>query len=229
MKTKTGLPIVALMAITVSFGTFAGSSKAEELQSFEQTTPGSLPQGWEVEATKQVGLLATWEVVREEGTPDGEQALVLTNPNHAKRGTYNLCWTDALAFLDGELEVQLKGNSGKIDQGGGLIWRVQDKDNYYICRANPLEDNLRLYYVKEGKRHQIASADVRIPTAQWHELEIEHQGTHIECSLNDEKLLEVDDDTFLEAGGVGLWTKADAATSFDALEVELGAESDEEE
>ena len=191
--------------------------------SFEQCVPGKLPQGWKIEGTRQNGPLATWEVVQEKGAPDGKQVLALTSPNHKSHGTYNLCWTDGVRFQDGKIEVKFKGNTGDGDQGGGPIWRVQDKDNYYVCRANPLENNFRLYFVKDGRRQQIASARANIPTGQWHAIKIEHTGSHIVCLFNGKKLLEVDDDTFPDAGGVGLWTKADAATSFDEFEVELGS------
>jgi len=221
---------------TVSFNSLsvispdAKEEQQEEIElSFEDISPGKLPKGWKIEGTCQVGPLSTWEVVREDGAPDGKKTLALTKPNHTNRGTYNLCWTNAVTFQDGEIEVKLKGNTGKIDQGGGPIWRVKDKDNYYICRANPLENNLRLYFVKDGKRQQLASADVEIPSGKWHEIEIEHIGSHIVCELNDKKLLEVDDDTFPKAGGVGLWTKADAATSFDEFEVEFGVEEDDDD
>ncbi len=225
----------ALVAVWI-FGSVAllgwTNAQGEENEielSFEDAASGELPKGWKVEGTQQSGPLATWKVAAEEGAPDGKQALVLTSPNHTNRGTYNLCWTDAVTFQDGEIEVKLKGNTGKIDQGGGPIWRVKDKDNYYICRANPLENNLRLYFVKDGRRQQIATADVDIPTGKWHEVEVEHEGDHIVCSFNGKKLLEADDDTFSAAGGVGLWTKADAATSFDEFEVEFGVEDEEDD
>jgi hypothetical protein len=104
-----------------------------------------------------------------------------------------------------------------VDQGGGLIWRVKDHDNYYIARWNPLEDNFRVYYVKEGRRVQLDSANVKADFAKWHTIKIEQRGDAIACYLDGEKLLEVKDKTFAEAGGVGLWTKADAATAFDDL------------
>lgn len=233
MNAKRTTCVLVAVWICGSVGLWGWSdeqAQENELElSFEDVTPGEVPKGWKIEGTRQTGPLATWEVAREDGAPDGKHVLVLTNPNHTNRGTYNLCWTDAVTFQDGEIEVKLKGNTGKIDQGGGPIWRVKDKDNYYICRANPLENNLRLYFVKDGRRQQIATADVDIPTGKWHEVGIEHEGSHIVCSFNGKKLLEADDDTLPEAGGVGLWTKADAATSFDEFEVEFGADDDDED
>jgi len=202
----------------------------EQAWSFEEVEPGGLPGGWKIEATTRSPLpLATWQVTRDASAPDGENVLTLTSPNHTARGAYNLCWTDKVRFKDGEIEVKLRGNTGEIDQGGGPIWRVKDKDNYYICRANPLESNLRVYYVKDGRRRQLATADVEVSTGTWHEIAIKHEGAHIECFFNGNKLLEVDDDTFPEAGGVGLWTKADAATSFDEFEVGLGIDDDDDD
>ncbi len=224
MNAKRTMRVLMAILICGSAGLLSWADEdGDELElSFEDVAVGKLPKGWKVEATNPAGSLATWKVVTEPNAPDGKKVFALTSTNHTNNGTYNLCWTNSVKFLDGEIDVKVKGNTGKKDQGGGPIWRVKDKDNYYICRANPLEDNLRVYYVKDGKRSQLASANVEIPTGKWHEIEIEHRGNHIVCSFNDKKLLEVDDDTFTKAGGVGLWTKADAATSFDEFEVEVG-------
>ena len=111
----------------------------------------------------------------------------------------------------------MNARSGRIDQGGGPIWRVKDENNYYICRANLLEDNLRLYYVKDGSRHQLASATVKIEGARWHTILVHHEDDQIACSLNGQSLLKVTDNTFPDAGFIGVWTKADAATAFDDI------------
>ncbi len=197
----------------------ASSDKNPKIFRFDADSTGSLLRTWKAEATEQKGPLATWQIVADATAPSRPNVLALTSPNHESGGTYNLCWNDATPFKDGEIELMFKANSGKIDQGGGPIWRVTDKDNYYICRANPLEDNFRLYFVKDGSRKQIASANVKIPTGTWHAIKIIHQDNHIVCSFNGKKLLDVIDDTFPETGGIGLWTKADAATSFDNIVV----------
>ncbi len=111
-----------------------------------------------------------------------------------------------------------KAVRGKIDQGGGLVWRYQDAKNYYVARMNPLESNYRVYKVVDGKRTQLGTKeDVKIPAGEWHVLKIEQTGEQIECWLDGKKYLEVKDDTFTKAGRVGLWTKADAQTRFDDL------------
>lgn len=190
-----------------------------EKSTFENTVVGTLPDGWKVGATRQDGPLATWEVIKDPSAPSGESVLAMTKPNHTCRSTYNISWTDRVRFKDGTVSVAFKANSGVIDQGGGPIWRVQNKDNYYICRANPLERNFRVYYVKDGKRQQLASVDTEILAGKWHIIEIEHRGNHIVCQLDGKPFLEVDDNTIPDAGGVGVWTKADAVTSFDDLKV----------
>lgn len=183
---------------------------------FDDVEVGNLPTGWKVEATHPEGNLAEWSVQKDSSS--GGQVLDM-KINAYGSSTFNLCWTDQINFQGGVVEIKVKAHEGRIDQGGGPIWRVTDKDNYYIARWNPLEDNFRVYYVKDGRRIQLDSARVRLPTDQWHTITILHQGSQITGYLNGEKLLEVNDSTFTDAGGVGVWTKADAATSFDDLEV----------
>lgn len=168
---------------------------------------------WAIEATAQKGPLAVWEAVSEKG-PAGEACVALTNPNHTSDGTSNLLWNPEAGFRNGRIETSLKAVSGETDQGGGLIWRARDKNNHYIARYNPVEKNLRLYELVEGKRTQLASAEVEKPEGSWAALAVEHQDNHITVSLDGKVLLEHDSNTFGEAGGVGLWSKADAATVF---------------
>ena len=129
----------------------------------------------------------------------------------------HICWNNLISLDNGVLEVKFKADSGIVDQGGGLIWRALDNDNYYIARYNPLEQNFRIYHVKDGLRTKIANTWIQLPDGVWHKLKITHVDAKIEGYLNDRKLLEVTDKTFVGAGGIGLWTKADAVTVFDDL------------
>jgi hypothetical protein len=115
--------------------------------------------------------------------------------------------------------VKVKAISGKEDQGGGPVWRYQDNNNYYIARWNPLENNFRVYVVQDGKRKQLGSADVQLDPAVWHTITIDHAGNRIKASLDGRQLIEVNDETFAIIGKIGLWTKADAATAFDAFRI----------
>jgi hypothetical protein len=186
-------------------------------EDFEDVPAGGLPDGWKIEATGAATALASWAVVPDATAPSKGNALALTATNHNSASTFNLCWSDEIHFQDGAIEASMKPMSGKEDEGGGLIWRVKDRDDYYVCRANPLEGNFRLYDVQNGFRHELASADVEISAGAWHRIRVEHEGEHITCSLDGKKLLETIDSTFPAEGGVGFWTKADAVTSFDDL------------
>ena len=111
-------------------------------------------------------------------------------------------------------ELRFEGEETHIEIGE-QAWRVRDARNYYVCRVNPLESNYRVYVVKDGVRRQLATALCSVETGTWHRLEVEHVGDRITCWLDGRKLLEANDATLTEAGGLGLWTKADARTSFD--------------
>jgi len=191
----------------------------ERSWSFDDVAVGNLPAGFAVDATRRVGPLATWEVVAGQGS-GASQVLSLSYPNHKSYDSFNLCWLPDIGFQDGLLKVRLCARSGKEDQGGGLLWRARGPADYYVVRLNPLEGNLRLYHIIGGNRTMLASADCKAEAGGWHELSVSHIGANIVCALDGEVKLQVRDDTLQGPGGIGLWTKADAATDFDDLRVE---------
>ncbi len=195
------------------------ASGTQKTWSFDDVAVGKLPAGWKVEATSPRGPLATWQVVKDKTAPSGARVLALTSPNHRSGRTFNICWTNAVSFRNGEIAVRLKAVKGRGDQGGGIMWRVLNRNNYYVVRYNPLEDNYRLYSVRNGHRRMIATATAALPAGEWIALRIVQHGAQIQCYLNGDKLIEAADSTLARAGGVGLWTKADAATSFDGFVV----------
>lgn len=188
--------------------------------SFDEVQEGKLPAGFTIDATRRAGALASWEVVASATAPSAPKALALTYPNHKSYDSFNLCWLPGMVFRDGSLSVKLRARSGKEDQGGGLIWRAAGPNDYYVVRLNPLESNLRLYHVLGGTRTMLGSADCAARTGEWHELRIEHRGEWITCSVDGQERLAVRDAALPAAGGIGLWTKADAATEFDDLVAE---------
>ncbi len=150
----------------------------------------------------------------------GRGVLELTATNHNERGVFNLCWTNEVQFHEGEIAVFLRAQSGKIDQGGGPIWRVQDRNNYYIARYNPLEQNVSAYYVEDGKRVMLGYTGTLDLKDGWHLLKVSHRGERIRVFLDGDMKLMVNAGDYLpQKGGVGLWTKADAATAFDNFTV----------
>jgi len=214
--TRLLLPLLVLVAACGPTKEVREDRPASHLFAFDNAKSGD-PWGWKIDGTNQVGTLAIWQIVEE----DGGKVLALTDPQKGANATFNLCWTPAVSMRDCTVSVKVRaGKIGRFDRGGGPMWRVQDKNNYYVARWNPLEDNFRLYYVKGGRRAQIASADVKLDPAAWHTIRVHHKGARIECFLDDEKLLDAEDTTIAQAGGVGVWAKADAHTSFDDLSIE---------
>ncbi|MHC4445353.1 MAG: PepSY domain-containing protein [Planctomycetota bacterium] len=185
---------------------------------FDKDKTGKVPQGWSIRQTRPTKTMATWQVVADQSAPSKGNVMALTRSENYN-GTYNLATADASSFKNLDLSVKTKAVKGEEDQGGGPIWRCRDQNNYYICRFNPLESNYRVYIVKNKKRKQLQSYNIKTEPGKWYTLRVTMAGDHITCYLDGKKMLEVKDQTFKEAGMVGLWTKADAVTSFDDLEV----------
>ena len=197
---------------------FSGRRRTGLRMTFDRDKVGSIPTDWKVAETRGKGTPATWQVSKDPAAPSPANTVAIT-ANKNRGSTYNLLIAQKTSFKDLNIKVMVKAITGKQDQGGGPIWRAKDADNYYIARWNPLEDNFRVYYVKGGRRIQIATADVKLDPKAWHEIEINHRGTKITASLDGKKMIDLEDSTYSEAGMVGLWTKADAATAFDNLTV----------
>ena len=175
---------------------------------------------WKAETTQPDAKAADWAIVTDGTAPSPTRVLTIRRINDRARNVFNLYWTRDTAFENGTLEVRVRANSGDIDQGGGLIWRARDARNYYLARYNPLERNLRIYVVTDGSRRQLASAeDISIPADRWWQLRVAHTGNRITAWLDGIKHVQVADDSLIGTGGVGLWAKADAASSFDDLVV----------
>jgi hypothetical protein len=127
---------------------------------------------------------------------------------------------DGPSLKDLRLSVKCKPVAGEVDQACGLVWRYRDAGNYYVARANADENNVRLYYVKGGRRRQIAGWDGTVQTGVWHTLGVEARADGVVVFFDGRKVMEKKDATFGEAGKVGVWTKADSVTYFDDLTVE---------
>lgn len=200
----------------VLFGSVTAAAQTTE--SFDAS--GELPDGWKIDATRPGPRLPAWEVVQEPKAKSAPNVLTLTDTYGGTGQTYNLVWNTDISLKNGEIEVDVRANAGKEDQGGGPMWRVLDANNYYVARYNPLEGNFSLYVVKDGKRSKIATAGpLQIKAGEWFSIRVEQDGNHINAWLDGRWLINVDDDTLGDAGGVGFWTKADAETTFDNITV----------
>ena len=189
-----------------------------ESWNFNADTLEKVASGFHVAETNGKGKLATWQVVKDATTPNPPNVFALTSTDN-NGSTYNLAIAKKTSYKDVDISVQVKAVSGEEDQGGGPIWRAKGKDNYYIARWNPLENNFRVYFVKNSKRKQLGSANVELQSDQWHTIRIVMVGQKIHAYLDGKKLITLEDNNFADAGMIGLWTKADAATSFDDLSV----------
>ncbi|MBI4578066.1 MAG: PepSY domain-containing protein [Planctomycetes bacterium] len=182
---------------------------------FDSLPVGRTPDGWVPKQNNPTKALAAWKVASGPNAPSPPNVLSVHTEN--ANATFNLIVIEGTSFKDVDLHVRLRANTGEDDQGGGLIWRVKDENNYYVCRLNPLESNYRVYKVVDGKRKQLQSADVEARAGAWYALRAVMVADRIQCYVDGRKLLEVTDDTFKDGGMIGLWTKADACSSFDDL------------
>jgi hypothetical protein len=194
----------------------------EKTVTFAKADLGKVPSGWKAAKTGS-GEGSVWKVV-EDNTAPSKSGFALAQTAEGPSSLFNVCVVEDSNFKDVELIVEFKANAGKRDQGGGFVWRYTDSNNYYIARMNPLEDNFRVYKVVGGKRSaEFQDAEVKVPKGEWHTLKVKMIGDHIEGYVDEKKYLDVKDETYTKAGKVGLWTKADAQTSFDNFKAqELG-------
>jgi alanine dehydrogenase len=179
-----------------------------QTEGFDAVKPGALPPGWECGVTGKG--TPRWTVEGEAGAPSGPNVLRQTGS-----GTFPWCVRTGISLADGFVEVKFKPEGGRQDQAGGLIWRWKDGDNYYVARANALENNVSLYYTLAGRRNTIKYVDAPVPANRWHTLRVEFSGKRIKVVLNGKAYIEEQDERISGAGAVGVWTKADSVTAFD--------------
>jgi 3-keto-disaccharide hydrolase len=175
---------------------------------FDDGKAGAGPGGWTL--TKTGKGEPRWSIEKDDTAP--------SKPNVLKQsgaGTYPLAIKEDANLKDGFVEVKFKPLSGEEDQAGGIIWRCKDVDNYYICRANALENNVRIYHFVNGKRTQFKGANLPVAANQWHTLRVNFAGNRFVVIFDGKELFAAEDDTIPAAGKVGVWTKADSVTLFD--------------
>jgi hypothetical protein len=175
---------------------------------FEKDQIGKPPAGWT--ATQTGSGHAMWTVEKDDTAPSKSSVL-----KQSGVATYPICLKDDTSLKDGSVEVKFKPISGKEDQAAGLIWRAKDSNNYYVARANALEGNVTIYHTINGRRTEKKRTSVKVAANQWQSLRVDFQGSHFTVTLDGKKALEWDDETFKDAGKVGVWTKADSVTEFD--------------
>jgi Domain of Unknown Function (DUF1080) len=184
---------------------------------FDNDNAGAIPAKFHGARTGQ-GSEGKW-VVMTDTTALSKPNVVAQTSTDKTDYRFPLLISDEGSFKDLELSVKFKAVAGEVDRAAGLVFRLKDANNYYIVRANALEDNYRLYHVIKGSRRQFAGANFKVTSGEWHELRVECVGNKIICYYDGAKKIEATDDTFKDTGKVGLWTKADSVTYFDDLKV----------
>ena len=210
--------LALLIALGVAVMAHAETRKVD----FNQDAVDQPPKGFEFGYTAGVGKPGKW-VIQADGT---NKVLAQTDAD-STRSRFPVAVVSDVSAADVDLSVRFKPISGRVDQAAGLVWRYQNQDNYYIVRANALEDNVVLYKVERGKRTDLPvkgegrtyGRKSEVPSNQWSTLRVVANGRLFEVYVNGAKLYEVQDATFSNPGKVGVWTKADSVTQFDDLTV----------
>jgi hypothetical protein len=191
---------------------------SNHVQGFENNQTGSTPGGWEATLTGSGN--PKWTVESDQTSPSSSYVI-----KQSGRANFSLLLKNDCEIKDGFVEVQFKAIEGSQDRAGGLVWRARDANNYYVVRANALENNVVLYKTVDGRRSPLDiigrkggyGVSIAVPANVWHRLRIDFEADRFRVSFNGEHLFEVQDSTFIDAGKVGLWTKADSVTLFDQV------------
>ncbi len=192
---------------------------------FSKDRVGESPSGFSTALTGR-GNPGRWVVMKDASSPSHGNVLAQVDADPTGY-RFPVCVYDGLTAKDADISMHFKPVSGRGDQGAGIVWRYMDKDNYYIVRANALENNVVLYKVQNGRRTDLPLKGVgrtygkkeRVPSGEWGSLRVVAKGNLFEVYHNGNKLYEVEDNTFKDAGKIGLWTKADSVIYFADLQV----------
>jgi hypothetical protein len=185
---------------------------------FDREQPGTLPSEFSIGTLFDGRPAGDWQVLateRAKSPPHVLAQLMAKGADHA----YKIALVKGIVASDLNLQVSFLPIQGKADMGGGMIWRATDDRNYYLARANPLEQNIRVYRIEKGIRHLLQNFNQTITVKQWHTLRVTHQGCRVNIFYDDKQVFDLCDKTFHD-GMIGLWTKSDAITYFDNLRLQ---------
>ena len=215
--TRRSAGATLLAAAGIACGSRVAAQTPQPPHTFENAATGAPPPGFSFALTGRGGPVR-WVVLEDPSAPAGAKVVAETSQDRTS-DRFPLAILDGFEARDVAISVRFKPVSGTVDQAAGLMVRLRDPRNYYIARANALENNVRLYRVVDGRRAQFAGVDVPVPRDRWQTLGLRVESDRLEVALDGRSLFSTTDRTFREAGRVGLWTKADSLTHFDALEV----------
>ena len=208
-------PWATVLVLATAFA--SAQAPASRTYDFNGDTVGSAPSGFEFARTGG-GAEGKW-VVRDDREKPGNKVLVQESAD-ATDYRFPVAVVKEGSYKDVTLSVRAKPISGEVDQGFGMIWRYKDANNYYITRCNADEDNCTIYHTVAGRRRPFQNKSINVAKNRWHALRMEATGNHFVVWFDGTKVLDATDDTFKDAGRVGLWTKADSVIQFDDFLIE---------
>jgi hypothetical protein len=177
---------------------------------FDNALAGTLPLGW-IAGVTGTGT-PRWSVEPDATAPSGTYVL-----KQSGEGTSPWCVESAVSFANGFVEVKFKPITGTEGQAGGVVWRWKDANNYYVARANVLENNVTIYHVVGGKPRSLGSVKTFVMANAWHTLRVEFRENQFTVFFDGPAALIAEDDQIKCVGAVGVWTHADSVTAFDDL------------
>jgi hypothetical protein len=193
---------------------------------FDHSPPGALPSDWTAGMTHKGGP-PKWEILPDSAASPKSNVLAQTSAD-STGGRFPFAIYNGAVVKDGSVSVRFKTISGKVDQAAGVVWRFRDADNYYVVRANALEDNVVLYKVEKGERVSLAPKNMpsrtygvkhTVPRQKWNTLKVEFNNARFAVFLDGQRIMELEDTTFSQAGKTGVWTKADSVVYFNDFQV----------
>ena len=204
-----------LLALALLVGTAAAPAGAQRI-TFSDAPIDGLPKDFVTALTGQ-GRPGKWKV-QEDASAEGKRVLAQLDPDPTD---YRFPLAIYMPTFPSDVEVttRFKPISGKEDQAGGVIVRLVDRNNYYLARANALEDNVHFFRVVRGSRQELAGANTKVASGVWHTLTLRAEGDRFSVSFNGKLLFTHRDRTFNSPGKVALWTKADSVTHFDWIDI----------
>lgn len=197
-----------MQATALILSLVVSATAVAETVNFDEAKTGTLPAHWL--GTQTGSGMGKWAVEKADDAPSKSNVL-----KQSGVATFPVCIKEDTNIKDGFVAVKFKPVAGKEDQAGGVIWRCKDKDNYYIARANALEDNVTIYHTIKGQRAAFKSVKETVKSGSWHTLRVDFEGNEFAVTFDGKKVIKATDESFNETGKVGVWTKGDSLTLFD--------------
>ena len=210
--------VLVVTGVLVTSGVEGISQSAATVVAIANMEVGAAPSDFKFALTGK-GSLGKWTVVNDESSFAGR--VIEQSSTDQTDYRFPLAILEPVVSKDIDVSVRFKPVTGRVDQAGGIAVRILDADNYYVVRANALEDNVRLYRVVQGRREQIGGKDTKVTSNEWHSLGVKAKGERFTIEFDGETLFSTSDTTFAGAGKIGLWTKSDSVTRFDQITIEM--------